>query len=296
MSKLSRRAFLKKSVTGTMAASVMFLPGPRMASGNSLEPEAVLLGKTNIKVSRLAWGTGTHGTKYHSNQTKLGIKAFAELAHHAFDAGINFFDAADMYGSHIYLRSALKDIPREKVVILTKMWTRPSEWMKTLSASQFLQTFLKELGTDYIDIVLLHCMVSPDWPTEMESFCEELFRAKEKGIIRAHGISCHSLDALQTAAQNDWTDVIFARINHTGLYMDDYPENVLPVLKQAKDRGAGVVGMKIFGNGKLVAEEERQKSLEFVWSSGNIHTMTIGFENPAQIDDTIQRINKILKG
>jgi len=168
--------------------------------------------------------------------------------------------------------------------------------MKTLTATRFLEIFLEELAMDYIDIVLLHCMTSADWPAEMESFCLELSRAKEKGIIRAHGVSCHSLPALQTAASNEWADIIFARFNNTGAFMDHHPEVVLPVLKAAKKRGAAVVGMKIFGNGTLISDSQRQSSLEFVLKSEATNALTIGFESIDQIRDTIQRVNKIMKG
>jgi predicted aldo/keto reductase-like oxidoreductase len=119
---------------------------------------------------------------------------------------------------------------------------------------------------------------------------------KAKGIIRAHGVSCHTLEALQAAVTDDWVDVLLARINHTGSHMDDKPAKVMPELKKAHDRGAGVIGMKIFGVGDLVADDQRQASLEYSWRSGNIDTMTIGFENKAQIDDTITRINRIIAG
>ena len=246
-------------------------------------------------MSRIALGTGTHGVRHESNQTRLGYEAFVSLAQHAYNAGIIFLDAADMYGSHTYIKEALKKIPRKKVVILSKIWSRSDPAMTTQPASQLLADFLEQLGTDYIDIVLLHCMTSADWPVEMAKYCESLSEAKKQGIIRAHGVSCHSIEALQTAAQNDWVDVLLVRINHSGIHMDDTPEKVIPVLKQAKARGAGVVGMKIFGVGDLIAEDQRQNSLEFVLNSGVIDAMTIGFEQPHQIDDTLQRVNKILK-
>ncbi len=241
-------------------------------------------------------GTGTKGGRHHSNQTKLGMKAFTELTHHALDCGINFFDAADIYGSHVYFREALKVVPRDKVVILTKMWTQPNNWLKIQTADQYLELFMKELGIDYIDIVLLHCMVKPNWLEEMADYCVALEKAREKGLIRAHGVSCHTLSALHAAVKSDWVQVLLARINPTGVLMDDKPEVVMPLLKATKDRGAGIVGMKIYGEGRFQTEAERQHSLEYVWGSGNVHAMTIGFEKIDHIDDTIKRTNKILNG
>ncbi len=295
MKTISRRKFLQTSVTGAAAASTVLLPDPNKSFAGTEKIDMVDLGKTGIKVSRIAWGTGTKGHKYSSRQTKMGVKEFYKIADHAYECGINFFDSADQYGTHTYFRSALKNYPRDKIVVLTKMWTNPSDWMKTMEVSKFLEISLKELGMDYIDIVLLHCMTSANWPVEKETFCNDLSKAKEKGLIRAHGVSCHSLPALQAAAKSEWADVIFARFNNTGDYMDHYPKTIAPVLTFAKKRGAGVVGMKIFGNGKLVSDKQRQSSLEFVLKSKAINAMTIGFESTDQVTDTIRRANKILE-
>lgn len=207
-----------------------------------------------------------------------------------------FFDVADIYGSHTYLREVLKVIPREKVVILTKIWTRPNDWVNIQETSKVLDRFRKEIGTDYLDIVLIHCQVSPDWLTETQRIRDILSNAKERGIIRTHGVSCHTFEALRVAAASEWVEVLLARINNMGSQMDDKPQRVMPVLKQAHDRGAGVIGMKIFGAGNLVDEKQRQNSLEYVWKSGNVDAMTIGFENSDQIDDTIPRVARILNG
>jgi 1-deoxyxylulose-5-phosphate synthase len=296
MNTISRRKFIKTSVAGATAASTILFPGQKKSYAAKEKIDMVDLGKSGIKVSRIAWGTGTRGTKHSSRQTKIGVKEFYKITDHAYECGINFFDSADQYGTHTYFRSALKNYPRDKIVVLTKIWTNPSDWMKTMPVSRFLEISLKELRMDYIDIVLLHCMTSANWPIEKDTFCNDLARAKQKGIIRAHGVSCHSLPALQAAAKSEWADVIFARFNNSGDYMDHYPQTVAPVLKAAKKRGAGVVGMKIFGNGKLVSEKQRQSSLDFVLKSNAINAMTIGFETTEQITDTIKRVNKIVKG
>jgi len=294
MGIISRRSFLRKSVLGTVLVSSGLFTQRRLIAAGDERIDTVELGKTGIKVSRLAWGTGTKGTKFQSRQTKLGLKEFHKIADCALACGINFFDSADQYGTHSYFRAALKKYPRDKFILLTKMWTQPSEWMKTLTATRFLEIFLEELAMDYIDIVLLHGMTSADWPAEMESFCLELSRAKEKGIIRAHGVSCHSLEALKTAAQSEWVDILLARINNIGARMDDKPDVVMPILKQAHDAGKGVLGMKVYGCGELIKEEQREGSLKFVLGSGNVDALTIGFENVEQIADTIKRINRMV--
>ncbi|MBN2030985.1 aldo/keto reductase [bacterium] len=293
MKNISRREFIKSTISTAGAGTLLLTCGKKSLGLDP--PGLVQLGDTGITVSRIAMGTGTHGTGRSSDQTRLGMEPFVQMAHHAYDSGIIFFDSADMYGSHTYIREALKDISRDKVVILSKIWAVSRPGAETASPSQHLERFLEELGTDYVDIVLLHCMTSPNWPTQLEPYCEYLAQAKEKGMVRAHGISCHNFGALQVAAESGWVDVLLARINHAGNRMDDTPEKVVAVLKQARARGAGILGMKIFGEGDLSAEDQRQQSLEFVWNSDTIHAMTIGFMDTGQMDDAIQRLNAIVK-
>ncbi len=255
----------------------------------------VKLGKTGLTVSRLAMGTGTNGWRQQSNQTRLGMKNFVGMAEYAYGSGLTFFDAADTYGSHAYLREALKTIPREKIVILTKIWVQSRGWPGSQQATEILDRFRKEINTDYLDIVLLHCQTSPDWLAETQRLRESLSQAKSQGVVRALGVSCHSFEALQAAAASDWVDVLLARINHTGSAMDGKPERVMPVLKQAHDRGAGVIGMKIFGAGALTQASQRQQALHYVLQSGNVDAMTIGFENIAHVSDAVNRVNGILQ-
>lgn len=296
MTHISRRNFLKTCATGFAAvvANAEILISPSMVRATGRKLGRVALGKSGITVSRLAMGTGTNGWNHRSNQTRLGMKGFVGLAEYAHDTGIMFFDVADTHGSHTYLREALKIIPREKVVILTKIWTEPNNWLTPQDAVATLDRFRKEIGTDYLDIVLLHCQTSPNWLTETQRLRDGLSHAKVKGIIQAHGVSCHRFEALKKAA-SDWVDILLARINPAGSQMDSTPQNVMPVLKQAHDRGAGVIGMKIFGAGALTRTGQRQQSLEYVWNSGNVDAMTIGFENVTQIEDTITRVNGILQ-
>ena len=288
MKKFTRRDFIKTSITGTIAAGSGFISKPAELFAGDGKPELIPLGKSGVTVSRIAFGTGTRGWELESDQTRLGMKKFIELSEYVYDKGIIFFDVADIYGSHTYLREALKIIPRDKLIIMSKVWNRKTDWMEVKSISAALDRFRKEIGTDYLDIVLLHCMVSPNWPEEDKKWCDDLSEAKQKGIIRTHGISCHDLGALKAAAASDWVEVLLARINHTGARMDGPPEKVMPLLKQAHDRGAGVIGMKIFGCGELIEEDQRQKSLEYVWGSGNVDAMTIGIENSSQVDDNIR--------
>lgn len=294
---ITRRKFLQTCAVGvaTVATNANVFANWKAFPVLDQRLGRVKLGKTGLTVSRLAMGTGTNGWRQQSNQTRLGMKNFVGLAEYAHDAGITFFDVADTYGSHTYLREALKTIPREKAVILTKIWVQSRGWSAAQKASEILDRFRKEIGTDYLDIVLLHCQTSPHWLAETQRLREGLSQAKAQGVIRSLGVSCHSFEALQAAAASDWVDILLARINHTGSAMDGKPENVMPVLKQAHDRGAGVIGMKIFGAGALTQASQRQQSLQYVLQSGNVDAITIGFENIAHVSDAVNRVNGILQ-
>ncbi len=258
--------------------------------------DKVKLGNTGLMVPRVALGTGSGGWKNESNQTRLGTKKFVELAQHAYDRGIKFFDTADMYGSHEYVREALKVIPRDKVTILTKVMVYDQEgWYKVEPFQTSLDRFRKEVGTDYFDIFLLHCMMNGNWSTEYRSFMDGLSKAKEKGIVRKVGISCHNLDAMIEAANNPWVDVLLARINYKGPKMDGTPDQIMKVLETAKKNGKGVIGMKVFGMGELTGDDDREKSLNYVIKSGNVHCMTLGLESKEQVDDAVSRVMRIVK-
>ena len=287
MKTITRREFIKTGAAGS--AGLILAP---VFAEQALPLKTVELGRTGIRTSILAMGTGTIGGNHESNQTRMGLDNFVSMAGHAYESGIRFFESADTYGSHSFIREALKKIPRREMTLMTKTWVRPSRWTKPPDIPEFLEKACKELGTATIDIVLLHCLVSADWVEEYSEHCENLIRAKEKGVIRAHGVSCHSLGALKTAVETDWTDIILARINHMGLHMDGEPEEIAALLKQARKNNKGVIGMKIFGQGDIRTDAERQKSLEFVIKQQCVDAFTIGFESPQQIDDVIGRIRK----
>lgn len=298
MKNLNRRDFIQKSVIGMagVTALVNTLPEITYAVDKTLTIDKVPLGKTGLTVPRIALGTGTRGWKNVSDQTRLGTDKFVKLARYAFDKGIHFFDTADMYGSHTFARAAFKEIPRDKLTLLTKVMVYDQAgWYTAEPFEKSLDRFRKELGTDHIDIFLMHCMINGEWPTQYKSYMDGLSEAKAKGIVKKVGISCHSMDAIREAANNNWVDVILARINDQGNKMDGAPEKVMELLSLARKNGKGVLGMKIFGCGELIKEEEREKSLNFVLKSGNVHSMTIGVESPEQIDDNISRIMRIVK-
>jgi len=289
---IGRREFIQRAVIGTgIAAAGLWAPQRVLAAvpqTGTVATTQVSLGKTGIRMSRLGIGTGTIGGGRQSNQTRLGLEAFSGLMQHAFERGITYFDAADSYGSHTFIRHVLKDIPRERVTILSKVGGRSRD-----GAEKDIERFIKELGTDYIDILLLHCMTRADWPERMASRMDALSAAKEKKVVRAVGVSCHSVEALAAAAESPWVDVVLARINHDGEKMDDKPDVVVPVLRKIHHAGKAVLGMKIAGEGRLV--DQLDKSLEYVLKLDCVDAMTIGFEKTDEVDDTISRMERAAK-
>ncbi len=243
------------------------------------------LGKTGIEVSLIGMGTGSIGVGQASNQTRLGVKGFTRVVRHALDRGLCFFDVADQYGSHTYLREALKGVPREKYVIQTKTHAHD-----LANCRSHLERYRMELGVDMIDIVLLHCMQKADWPTEYNGAMEYLARAKEQGILRAHGTSCHGMDPLRTSAKHPFVEVDLARINPYGLIMDDKsPDEVASELEEMHNAGKGVVGMKILGEGRITEPARKDESLRYVLGLGTVDAFVIGFESTDQIDDILKR-------
>src|SRR6202158_1668448 len=245
--------------------------------------DTVTLGKTGITTSRLAMGTGTVGSGHHSHQTALGVKGLSDLLLNGHDNGLRFFDAADAYGSHPHVAEALKHVPRDKVTILTKTWSRDPA-----TARADLDRFRKELGTDYLDICLMHCVTEGDWTERFKGVMDVFSEAKEKGIIRAHGCSCHSIEALRAAAKSPWVEVDLVRINPIGSYMDSDPDTVVGVIREMRAAGKGIVGMKILGQGDMRTRQD--EALKFAMSLGLLDAFTIGAENKAEQEDLIRRI------
>ena len=245
--------------------------------------DTVTLGKTGIQTSRLAMGTGTVGVGHHSHQTALGIKGLSDLLLNGYDHGLRFFDSADSYGSHPHVAEALKHVPRDKVTVLTKTWARDPA-----SARADLDRFRRELGTDHIDICLIHCLTEGDWTERYKRVMDVLSEAKEKGIIRAHGCSCHSIEALRAAARSPWVEVDLVRLNPIGSHMDADPDTVVSVLREMRAAGKGIVGMKILGQGDL--SNRQDEALRYALSLNLLDAFTIGAESISEQQDLIRRI------
>lgn len=295
MHELNRRSFL--AATAGAAACASAATKVVHAAGTPTPPPQVPLGKTGITMSRVGQGTGMHGGNRQSDHSRMGFEELVSLLRHDFERGVTFFDLADLYGTHLYCREALRTLPRKELTLLTKLWWRydgptvpAAESYRKRVAESTLQRFCHELATDYIDIVLLHCTTKPEWVTELAPYMEALDEAKKKGQVRAVGVSCHDLGAMKAAAECPWVDVLLARINHKGVKMDGTTDEVTEVLRRTKENGKAVLGMKIYGEGQLA--EERDECIRFAQGLGLLDAMTVGALSPAEMDETLRLIAK----
>ncbi len=296
--RITRREFIK----GTAAlAGATFLSsctvGPLAKGRKPTAVDQVPLGKTGLKLSRLGFGTGSRGG---SIQRALGANEFNRLIRYAYDQGITYIDTSESYRTHKMVREAIKGLPREKLFIQSKMPGFPEKPLEVLDR------YRKELGVDYIDSLLVHCAVRADWDEGRKRLLDAFEEAKAGKIIRAHGVSCHTLPALTKAARLDWVDVNLVRINPQGAHIDTTVEQwdaesnashlpaVLEQIKVMRQNRHGVIGMKIIGNGDFTQPEDREKSIRFTMQSGLVDAVVIGFKSTAEIDEAILRINSAL--
>jgi predicted aldo/keto reductase-like oxidoreductase len=296
--RITRRQFIKS--TAALAGAV-FLPScaiwPSAKGHKPTAVDQVTLGKTGIKLSRLGFGTGTKGG---SIQHSLGPEGFNRLLRYAYDQGITYIDTAENYRTHTFVREAIKGLPREKLFIQSKMPGVPERPLEVLDR------YRKELGVDYIDSLLVHCATKTDWDESHKRLLDAFAEAKDKKIILAHGVSCHSLPALTKAAHLDWVDVNLVRVNPQGEFLDTQTEEwnaksdishlptVLEQIKVMREKRHGVIGMKIIGEGNFTNPEDREKSIRFAMQGGLVDAVVIGFKSVAEIDEVILRMNLAL--
>jgi hypothetical protein len=294
--RITRRQFIRSTaaLAGTVFLSSCAI-GPK--GGKPTAVDQVTLGKTGLKLSRLGLGTGSKGG---SIQRALGPEKFNRLVRYAYDQGITYIDTAQSYDTHTMVGEAIKGLPREKLFIQSKMPGVPEKPLEVLDR------YRKELGVDYIDSLLVHCGVKSDWNESRKRLVDAFEEAKARKIIRAHGVSCHTLPALTTAAKLDWVDVNLVRINPQGAHIDTPVERwdaesnmshfppVLGQIKVMRQNRHGVIGMKLIGNGDFTKPEDREKSIRFTMQAGLVDAVVIGFKSTAEIDEAILRINRAL--
>lgn len=288
--KINRRKFLEQSMAlGAAAALPLNAFATETPTAIRRATDVIELGPAKIKVSRMGIGTGTYGAGHSSNQMRsLGVDGVANMLKSAYDKGIFFWDTADAYGTHDAIKAALKTLPRDKVTILTK-----TDAMTPEKTKEDIDRFLKELGTDYIDILLLHTRMSPTWNEEDKGSMDVMAEAKQKKIIRAVGISSHSVEATQVASKHSWLDICMVRLNPAGERMDDSPEVVLPIVKQTKANGKGTIGIKVLGEGSLTDGNSHNDALRYALEKDALHCFSIGCESLAEVLDNVQRIEKL---
>jgi len=247
--------------------------------------QIVDLGKTGLRVSRLGFGTGTHGWNGSSEQTRMGYDKLVNLLRFGYQQGIALWDSADGYGSHPHIADVLKEIDRESVTIISKTHSKSSETVRGE-----IPRFLKELGTDYIDILLMHCISSENWLIDHADVIEVFQEAKEKGLVRTIGMSCHGFGALKTVASAKWIDVVLARINYDGAKMDAGPDEVVPVLENIHDAGKGVLAMKVLGQGDLT--EDAPRGIRFAMGLSCVDAMVIGMTDESQVRQNLSLVEE----
>ena len=295
MTTFNRRDFLKGAIGATTALATGGMAVAALAAKKSAT-DWVTLGNSGIQVTRLAFGTGTFGGKI---QRELGQENFTKVVRHAYDRGIRFFETADAYRTQGMLATALKGIPRDSYKLMTKF-----RWKDADNPQAIVDRLRKELNSDYFDILLLHCVRTTGWSEELKRLRDEVSEIKQKKIILAHGASCHGLLPLRSFPGNKWLDVVLVRINHDGARMDtlaggdgkekgDVTEAAAQI-KKIHAHGTGVLGMKLVGEGQFTTPEQREASLKFVLGLGAVDAVTIACKNTAEVDEAIERMNRIL--
>jgi len=296
---LTRRQFVTTTITAG-AGSVLFgkaaLGFPDRSAGLSTDPfQIITLGKSGLKSTLLGMGTGFSGYNRSSNITRAGVAE--TIIRQAYEKGIRFFDCADSYGTHPFTAAALKGAARESYTLSSKIWVGPGGIPENErpDADVVIDRFRKELKTDYLDLVQIHCMTDPKWTDKQKKQMDILENLKVKKIIRAHGVSVHSLEAMEACVESPWVDVVHVRINPFGEVMDKSdPSLVIPVIAKLHKAGKGIIGMKLIGNGNFKNDSEKiDASLKYVLGLGTVDMIIVGFELPEQIDNYIGRIKNV---
>ena len=293
MSPFSRRDFLRSSIA---AGAVAGLGTHTLHASAPSATDTVTLGKCGVKVTRLAFGTGSNNGHV---QAALGQQEFNRLVHYAYDRGIRFFETAEAYVTPAMLGEALKPFPRESYQLMTKVTTDPG-----VDPQKRFDDMRRTSQTEYFDIMLLHWQHTADWVSETTRWQDGILHAQSKKIITARGASVHGLPALRQMPGNEWLEVAMIRMNHNGTRMDgptwadgNNPSDVSEVVnhvKQVRHQGMGVVSMKLVGAGDFTRHEDRQAAMRFAFKNAKVDAATVGFKNTQEIDEAISNLNLAL--
>ena len=291
MTDYSRRDFLKTSLVAGTLASVGTLP----LHARPTATDEVVLGKSGMKVTRLAFGTGSNNGHV---QSSLGQEQFTRLVHYAYDRGIRFFETAESYTTPAMLGIALKGIPRENYQLMHKVTTDPGVDPK----ARFDQ-MLRISDTEYFDIMLLHYQHTSNWVAETARWQDGILEAQQKKTILRRGASVHGLPALRQVPGNKWLEIAMIRMNHNGTRMDamDYNDSgpgdvheVVRHVQQVKSEGMGVISMKLVGDGTFTQHTDRAAAMKFAFRNAGVDCVTVGFKSPQEIDEAIDNLNAAL--
>ncbi len=292
MAYYSRRNFLK---TGLMAGALAGAGELPLPAEQRTATDWVTLGRSNVKVTRLGFGTGTFSGKV---QRDLGQAQFTRLVRYAHERGVRFFETAESYGDmHRMLGIALQGVPRDSYCLMSKVTTREG-----VDPQKKLDELRRLANTEYFDIMLLHWQHTSTWPTDSTRWQDGILDMQQKSAIASHGASVHGLPALRQVPGNKWLDVAMIRVNHKGTRMDaedyntDGPGNVSEVVqhvKQVRKEGMGVISMKLVGEG-VFNREDRQAAMKFAFRNAGVDCVTIGYKNTGEIDEAIENLNVAL--
>jgi aryl-alcohol dehydrogenase-like predicted oxidoreductase len=293
MARYSRRQFIKTGLAAGALASAGNLP---LRADRQTATDWVTLGKSNIKVTRLAFGTGSMSGQV---QRDLGQEQFTRLVRHAHERGVRFFETAESYPRmHEMLGVALKGVPRDSYRLMTKMTTHDG-----VDPQQKIDELRRLANTEYFDIALLHWQHTSTWPTDSLRWQDGISEAQAKQVVLSHGASVHGLPALRQFPGNQWLQVAMIRVNQKGVRMDaeDYNTNglgnvseVVTHVKQVHKQGMGVISMKLVGEGAFTAREDRQAAMKFAFKNAGVDAVTVGYKNTAEIDEAIENLNLAL--
>lgn len=241
----------------------------------------ITLGNTGIEVTEICFGCLPFGPL----QKNLDPKESAEVLSYGLDLGINFLDTAQMYKTYEPIKIALSN-RKDRPVIATKSTATTYEDMEFA-----IKEALVGMGIDYIDIFHLHSARSgPELFEVKKGALECLKEYKNRGIIKAIGISTHNVKLVQKAAKSEDIDVIFPLINKAGRgILDGTLKEMEAAINLCKNNGKGIYIMKALGGGTLI--DEYSSSMEYVRGLSDNFSIAIGMISKEEVLYNVKYFN-----